>query len=371
MSKANVPIGTIGHVIAISLFGAFLCASPRPALASSGGWTQKISDSFSKLLGQAKRKNLRPIVAKFIVIAQSEKWDIKVAGIERTMKKISQEDVAFHASGFVYPGSLAGVMGKVDAVYQRGQDLRQTQNYRQMPPEALQPLEGRWLPIEKTHDDLSIRASDIDSRDSDLGNESASMDANRAELKSSEAGLNGDIEAYNENCAGKTLPTPEYDQCVSQRNDILSRQAQLDEAIGQFNERAASDKQTLLALKAALTDWVNEFKAWAADFDQWMSDAKNAVSNQERTCTDEQYADLKAKKDAACPSDLPACQEDENCDILREKLKNNEACLVAREDLDNTCFNGGDDGHKDARRRLRITIVGCKEYIAKNECVEN
>ena len=71
-SKPHVNIGTIGHLIAILSFGAFLCASPLPAFASPGGWGQKISDKFHEMLGQTK-KSLRPIRVQFLPLLQAKK----------------------------------------------------------------------------------------------------------------------------------------------------------------------------------------------------------------------------------------------------------------------------------------------------------
>ncbi len=273
------------------------------------------------------------------------------------MKELSRESGIVSAQGFVYTGSLVGVMEKADGVYQSAQNLRQAPNYRQLPSEELQPLEARWTPIEETHDDLSRQAPDIDSQNSGVGNESTGIDAARSNIESSKAELAGEFDAYNSNCAGKTLPPPEYEQCMAQRNDLLNRQAQLNEVIEQFNERVKSYDQALANLKQMFLDWAN-------DFDQWVGDAKAALSRADTgTCTEEQHQALQYRVDQFCKKGRRTCKSQGlTCEELKIRFKRNLDCAGARDEINNTCYGGGDI-HQGKANEARKLADKCRQKI--------
>ena len=371
-NKPHVNIGTISRFFSVLFFGALLCVAPRTVFASSDNWAQKISDDFSELIGQAKKENLRPILKDLPTIANSPESPVKYAqALIKSFAPRSQNQTKFKSVGFVYSGSLATGFSKFDEVYQAAQRVTQTQAYQQLPANILEPLSTQWENIANMHDRLSNNASDIDSEDGALGDEAQKISRERAALNDRSTQLQNEIDAWNNECGSHPLPPEEYQQCLNRRNNLESVKTQLLNDISQFNSRASAATNQFDAIKKLVSQWVDETKIWANELGQWASDVQTAFSTQERTCTDEQYAELKAKKDVACPADLPACQEGEICDILREKLTNNEACLSTREELDNVCFGGGNPGHQQQRKQIQRTINKCREYIAKNECAED
>jgi hypothetical protein len=81
-------------------------------------------------------------------------------------------------------------------------------------------------------------------------------------------------------------------------------------------------------------------------------------------CTKQQLWALKQTKKAACKidnSDIKACTESDSCEVLQTKENAFRACLAARVAIMDTCFRGGDSGHKERVKNMDTSIEDCKK----------
>jgi Novel toxin 16 len=88
-----------------------------------------------------------------------------------------------------------------------------------------------------------------------------------------------------------------------------------------------------------------------------------AVSAQSTgTCTATQHRPLQNEVERACG--LPAsCSGTDNIATLNSKIANHKACISARTNINNTCFAGGDAGHKQAVAERNNGITRCQDFL--------
>ena len=63
------------------------------------------------------------------------------------------------------------------------------------------------------------------------------------------------------------------------------------------------------------------------------------------------------------------CEDSDSCDENKRKIGLNSACAGARRAINQKCFNGGDQGHKDAEQDALNALQGCLEKSPK--CCKN
>ena len=82
-------------------------------------------------------------------------------------------------------------------------------------------------------------------------------------------------------------------------------------------------------------------------------------------CTSTQHATLQAAVTAACKTGSRACKGNQDCSTLSANLAKNQACASARDAINNTCFKGGDAGHKTAANEARNAAKKCQNFLSK------
>lgn len=88
---------------------------------------------------------------------------------------------------------------------------------------------------------------------------------------------------------------------------------------------------------------------------------------QTSTCTKQEQYNLNQEVSRTCkgPDNGTACKQQPgitSADFLRNALKF-EACVVARETINNRCFGGGDLGHITATANARTAAETCRRLI--------
>jgi RHS repeat-associated protein len=86
-------------------------------------------------------------------------------------------------------------------------------------------------------------------------------------------------------------------------------------------------------------------------------------------CSVDRYKELREAVVAACKkgkilSCIPKCTTDRQRSINQVRLVAINACIAAREALDNECFRGGDKGHNQQRDQLRRMKEKCEKYLS-------
>ncbi|RLJ20786.1 hypothetical protein DJ031_04560 [bacterium endosymbiont of Escarpia laminata] len=84
-------------------------------------------------------------------------------------------------------------------------------------------------------------------------------------------------------------------------------------------------------------------------------------------CTPEVHEVLQDAVDEKCKI-LRRCKHDQSCDALLSNLRKNLDCAKAREILNSTCFDGGDNAHKQALGDARQSAWRCIDIRVKKRC---
>jgi type VI secretion system secreted protein VgrG len=84
-------------------------------------------------------------------------------------------------------------------------------------------------------------------------------------------------------------------------------------------------------------------------------------------CTPEQHRTLQNAVDAACK--IPRrCDGNQDCATLLSNHGKNLACAAARDDINITCFGGGDAGHRQAADDARRAAQRCSTLMVTKKC---
>ena len=84
-------------------------------------------------------------------------------------------------------------------------------------------------------------------------------------------------------------------------------------------------------------------------------------------CTSAQHAALQAEVSSACAGPR-ACNGAQSCTELVLNRARNASCVAARQTINNTCFRGGDPGHRIAVEQARNAVRKCDTWIIRKGC---
>jgi Novel toxin 16 len=82
------------------------------------------------------------------------------------------------------------------------------------------------------------------------------------------------------------------------------------------------------------------------------------------SCTATQHRSLQDQVDSSCAAALK-CLITEDRATLNLRITKVNACIAARTNINNTCFAGGDAGHKEQIVQRNNQLATCKDYLAK------
>jgi len=77
-------------------------------------------------------------------------------------------------------------------------------------------------------------------------------------------------------------------------------------------------------------------------------------------CTSARLRQLEAYKDTVCPA--LGCGDYDNCDTIYNKIVRATNCYLARDQINNECYDGGDPGHRQAADNAFRARERCNEY---------
>ncbi len=94
--------------------------------------------------------------------------------------------------------------------------------------------------------------------------------------------------------------------------------------------------------------------------------AKSRGTNPRGVCTDDQHARLQSAVHAACDPPRKCTFEMKDCVDLLSRLNRNRNCAVARDEINNTCYGGGDENHREEANTARKSAAKCIKVISKH-----
>jgi hypothetical protein len=105
-------------------------------------------------------------------------------------------------------------------------------------------------------------------------------------------------------------------------------------------------------------------------------DTKPADMKAPGDCEDDEYQKLKSAVDTECGAKdkAEACDEEkDSCVVLADKATKFQRCAAAREERENKCFRGGDDGHKTEIANTKNGAAKCLRFLlskCKGQCLQ-
>jgi uncharacterized protein RhaS with RHS repeats len=95
-------------------------------------------------------------------------------------------------------------------------------------------------------------------------------------------------------------------------------------------------------------------------------DSKNQVEKC-GDCSPQEHEALQKAVNAACKSGKRACKANQDLATLKANEAKNLACAKARDKINDTCYEGGDPGHKQAANEARNAAATCARLIRQKE----
>lgn len=224
-------------------------------------------------------------------------------------------------------------------------------------------LLAQWDTINTTRSGLLSETDIIDPKDRALYAEAVQIDQNAAVLNQERDKINAEVAQWNQQCAGQ-YPTP---QCTSWGNDLDRRLADLKRRIAIHNAKVENWRARKKEFDGVIETFANKVLSWGAYINDFVAKAEAYLSGY-GTCTDTQHYQLQQVVNTACsPAIIRACKKGQSCDLLKENLGKFEACIKARQEINNTCYGGGDSGHNEAITIMTNGAENCKTII-KQDC---
>lgn len=175
-----------------------------------------------------------------------------------------------------YPAVSPLITGS--ASYPLGVNLRTDRKYLALDPVVLKPLDTEWTDIAAVRSDLLSQASGWEGDNERLYTDGQQLDKDLAALQKRQSDLNIEIGQYNQACTTRPLPPDEYQRCVTWRDSLLRRKAQLDTDITQYNGRVNSWNQRSSVNFDRRKRLVVLIDGWELRIQQWIEAAKKAMA---------------------------------------------------------------------------------------------
>lgn len=195
--------------------------------------------------------------------------------VKRQFLKLKKTKLMVAGPGQYQPVSplITGSVG-----YPLGVNLRVDPKYLALDPATLNPLETEWSEITAARSDLLSQASGWEGENEQLYVDGQQLDRDLAILQRRQTDLNIEIGQYNQACTTRPLPPDEYQRCVSWRDSLIRRKAQLETDITQYNEGVKSWNQrssVIFNRRGTLVEWI---EGWERRIQQWIETAKKAMA---------------------------------------------------------------------------------------------
>lgn len=135
----------------------------------------------------------------------------------------------------------------------------------------------------------------------------------------------------------------------------LAVDKELNESLDKYNETIDPVKPVKLDLTKS--------KAFA-ELDKFGS--ASGEPNPRGDCGDDEHGRLQRAVHAACDPPRRCTFEMKDCAELRSRLDINRLCAAARDEINYTCYGGGDDDHREEANNARKSADKCIRVLAKH-----
>jgi hypothetical protein len=234
-------------------------------------------------------------------------------------------------------------------------------------PEVRRSIESRYQAIAGERSGLIPRASSLDATDDRLIADGRALNTEKAGQDAELADLISQIDAHNARCN----PAPDdaaYAACVANASRLNSWRDNLNDRIADYNGRVRVWHATWERLKSDWSGFVTTIEGWGQRMKALIEDIlKNLTMVGD--CTAEQHRKLQDEVNRACKRPR-ACKGDQDCATLIANLAKNRECAAARKAINDTCFKGGDEGHKQAYQEALNAVGTCLDLMKKKKCEE-
>lgn len=229
----------------------------------------------------------------------------------------------------------------------------------QLTPEIQERLRAEGAARVAERDGMLPEARTLDSEDARLAAESRRLDAAKQALDARLADINRQVADHEAACL-PTHPPERHSWCVSNANRLNAMIAAYNTDVRTHNAAVEKWKAESASQDSRWNSFVRVISAWEGTVHSLIEEIKKYLASPTGDCTAEDHRALQNAVDAACKSGSRACTGAQDCDLLRLNYRKNLACAEARDEINKTCYRGGDRGHQqaadDARRAAKICM---------------
>lgn len=320
-----------------------------------GGWNSQAQDQKKNQDTPTQHGTTSPTFVKPVGPGHAQPFDAEAKTTLKGAPQVALPMAAGQLTGFVerYP------------LWVNLQTLMNDKRMSHVEPTVRQAIQLDFGRVRDKRSQLVPEAAGLDSDDDTLIAENSRLAEEKRNLDSELADLSRQINDHNARCN----PAPDdasYQQCVANASRLNSWRDQYNNKIADYNGRLGNYQTRLNRLKQAWAGLVQSVDAWGTEI-QALIDRIVKEFNKTDTgdCTAEQHRTLQDEVDQACKRPR-ACIGNMECPELRDNLRKNQECYNARKAINDTCYRGGDEGHKQALAEAQNAINNCLDFITKN-----
>jgi hypothetical protein len=326
-------------------YGSSISSAPRPMAADSTRPTSH-EDTRATQIGSP------PHLPRTLPAGHAQSLDVAAVSTRPGVSQASPALAAGRLTGFVERHPLW-----VDL-----QTLRNDTRMSRVEPVTKKAIEVDFGRLRDRRSQLLPQAGGLDSEDDLLMADYARQTEERRGLDAEFADLSSRIADHNSRCN----PAPDdatYQQCVAEGAQLNARRDQYNNKVADFNARLTSYTTQREQLQRAWGAFLQSVDLWGVEIQALIDRIqKEFASADTGDCTEEQHRRLQDEVDRACKRPR-ACKGDMECAELRENLRKSRECYDARKTINDTCFKGGDVGHKKALEEAQNAINNCLDLI--------
>lgn len=199
----------------------------------------------------------------------------------------------------------------------------------------------------------------LDAEDARLAAEKQRLDASKQSLDARLADIDRQVAEHAAACL-PTHPPERHSWCVSNAARINGIIAVYNADVRTHNAALAKWESDSASLDSRWNTFVESIQSWEALVKDVIDEIKIYFASPTGDCTPDQHRGLQQAVKVACDSGSRACTGAQDCDLLRTNYRKNLACAEARDEINKTCYRGGNPGHRkaadDARRAAKICL---------------
>jgi chromosome segregation ATPase len=206
------------------------------------------------------------------------------------------------------------------------------------------------------------QARALDAEDTTLASERDRLIDSKRKLDIRLADIERQVTEHEAACL-PTHPPERHQWCVDNATrlnkliDAYNKDARAhDAAVAAWRQAVAALEPRWNAFVQVILDWESRVKALVRKIGAYLDSPTG-------DCSEEEHKKLQKAVHDACDQPRKCTFEMRDCDDLKKRLAINNACAAARDEINNKCYQGGDDTHREEANNARKTAAICQEVI--------